>query len=135
MGKREYVLDGSAFSTLEEFAHYFSKTVLDGHEWRGNLDAFNDILRGGFGTPDEGFVLRWKNHDLSRERLGHQETARRLERLLTTCHPSNVPGIQRRLSLAESGVGPTLFDEIVEIVRNHGPGGKGSRDAVDLVLE
>jgi hypothetical protein len=34
----------------------------------------NDILRGGFGTPDDGFTLRWKNHDISRQRLGYRET-------------------------------------------------------------
>ena len=43
---KTYEIDGEHFSTLEAF-----------YEGR-NLDAFNDILRGGFGTPDEGFVLR-----------------------------------------------------------------------------
>jgi hypothetical protein len=50
--KVHYTIDGKAFSTIEEFAKYFSATVLRDHTWRGNLDAFNDILRGGFGTPD-----------------------------------------------------------------------------------
>ncbi len=68
--KRRYVLDGSRFATLGEFARYFSETVLEGYQWRGNLDAFNDILRGGFGTPEGGFVLVWRNHDRSRRALG-----------------------------------------------------------------
>ena len=38
--------------------------------WGRNLDAFNDVLRGGFGTPEGGFTLRWKNHATSRRRLG-----------------------------------------------------------------
>jgi len=55
---------------MDEFAKHFSQRVLREHRWRGNLDAFNDILRGGFGTPDEGFVLVWRDHLTSREHLG-----------------------------------------------------------------
>jgi hypothetical protein len=68
--KARYILDARAFSTMEEFAKYFSTTVLRDHTWRGSLDAFNDILRGGFGTPEGGFVLVWRDHVMSRERLG-----------------------------------------------------------------
>jgi RNAse (barnase) inhibitor barstar len=70
--KVHYVIAGGAFSTIEDFADYFSKTVLRDHVWRGNLNAFNDILRGGFGTPEEGFVLVWRDHETSRERLGSE---------------------------------------------------------------
>jgi hypothetical protein len=31
-------------------------------------------------------------------------------------------------------LGPTLFDEIVEIIREHGPGGRESEDGVVLEL-
>jgi hypothetical protein len=70
--KRRYVLDGSAFSSYEEFAPYFSALVLEDWQWNGNLDAFNDILRGGFGTPEDGFVLVWRDHCRSIESLGRQ---------------------------------------------------------------
>jgi hypothetical protein len=68
--KRHYVLDGSAFPDYEEFVRYFSAVVLTDWQWNGNLNAFNDILRGGFGTPKEGFVLVWRNHHRSIECLG-----------------------------------------------------------------
>jgi RNAse (barnase) inhibitor barstar len=68
--KPQFTIDGIEFSTLDEFAKLFSSRILRIHEWHGNLDAFNDILRGGFGTPEEGFVLIWKNHKASRRRLG-----------------------------------------------------------------
>jgi len=29
--------------------------LLRDYTWRRNLDAFNDILGGGFGTPDNGW--------------------------------------------------------------------------------
>jgi RNAse (barnase) inhibitor barstar len=133
--KRRYTIDGGNFSTLEEFARHFSAVVLEQHEWRGNLDSFNDILRGGFGTPDEGFVLVWRNHHRSKQCLGHIEAARRFELMLTTCHPSNIPAVQRQLSDARLGKGPTLFDELIEVIRIHGPGGRESVDGVELVFE
>ena len=84
------VIDGAVFSDFEGFAREFSR-LLDDHVWRGNLDAFNDILRGGFGTPEGGWVLRWLNSDVSRVVLGHQAMIEWLEDVLLTCHPSNRP--------------------------------------------
>lgn len=63
------VVDGSAFDDLDGFARQFS-AHLSAWEWHGNLDAFNDMLRGGFGTPEHGFVLRWTESERSRDRLG-----------------------------------------------------------------
>jgi hypothetical protein len=31
--------------------------------------AFNDILRGGFGTPEDGFKLVWRNSGSARQQL------------------------------------------------------------------
>jgi RNAse (barnase) inhibitor barstar len=127
------VIDGADFSDFDGFAREFSKLLCD-YTWRGNLDAFNDILRGGFGTPDDGWVLRWLNSEWSRAALGHEAAVRRLEDILRTCHPSNRTSIRTRISDARRGTGPTLFDEIVEIIRHHGPGGDESADGVVLEL-
>ncbi|MFT3913434.1 MAG: barstar family protein [Anaeromyxobacteraceae bacterium] len=94
------VLDGSAFDDLQGFAREVSTSLLGGHHpFHGKLDAFNDILRGGFGTPEGGFVLRWKDSARSRAALG-----------------------------------PGLFDTLVEIIRDHGPGGAEAEDGVLLEL-
>jgi len=127
------VVDGSRFDDLDGFAREFSR-LLSGYTWRGNLDALNDVLRGGFGTPDGGWVLRWVGSETSRAALGYPETARRLERLLPGVDPSNRAAFTARLDAARRGEGPTLFDEIVAIVREHGPGGRESGDAVLLEL-
>jgi RNAse (barnase) inhibitor barstar len=92
------VIDGARFADLDGFAREFSRLLRD-YTWRGNLDAFNDILRGGFGTPENGWVLRWLNSERSRNALG-----------------------------------PTLFDQLVDIIRDHGPGGAQWRDGVVLEL-
>ncbi|OXM54897.1 barstar family protein [Amycolatopsis alba] len=126
-------IDGSRFSDFDGFAREFSRLLSD-YTWRGNLDAFNDLLRGGYGTPETGWVLRWLHSEPSRSALGHAETIRRLERLVLTCHPSNRPDFQARIDSARRGEGPTLFDEIVSIIRVHGAGGREAEDGIVLEL-
>ncbi len=126
-------IDGALFETLEEFFLHFG-TRAGCTPWGTNLDAFNDVLRGGFGTPEGGFILRWKGHILSQKRLGHVETARVLERRLATCHPTNVPQVGLDLTSALKGEGPTVFEWLVEIIRDHGPHGSESEDGVILEL-
>lgn len=132
---RCYFIDGEEFSTLEEFASHFSRQVLGGYDWKGNLDALNDILRGGFGTPEEGFQLNWRNSERSRELLGYKETVRQLELRLSTCHQTNRGSVSAQLQEARHGRGATVFDWLVEIIRQHGPTGDESEDKVHLVLQ
>jgi uncharacterized protein (TIGR02996 family) len=135
MAKPVYEIDGRDFSTFEEFCEVVSRVLIPGAAWGHNLDAFNDILRGGFGTPKGGFVLRWKNSAVSRERLGYPETLRQVELRLARqgTDPRDVVGGD--LERARQGVGPTVFDELVEIIRVHGAGSWEEEDGVDLILE
>jgi RNAse (barnase) inhibitor barstar len=133
--KPTYVIDGTRFSTLEEFYDEVSRVLIPGHSWGENLDAFNDILRGGFDTPPEGFVLLWQNSDLSRQRLGYPETVRQLRLRLERCHPTARQLVRKKLRDAETNTGPTVFDWLVEILQVHGPGGSESQDRVQLLLE
>src|SRR5207248_1532251 len=130
-----YEIDSDRFSTLEGFFGEVSRVLIPEATWGHNLDAFNDILRGGFGTPEDGFTIRWKNHALSRERLGYPETVRQLEIRLQHCHSSNRAHVARQLDQARAGNGPTVFDWLVEIIRDHGPGGQQEQDCVELKLE
>lgn len=127
-------IDGQNFHTLEEFFCEFDRVALGNAGWGHNLDAFNDVLRGGFGTPDGGFVLRWKNSSLSRQRLGYDETIRQLKMRLSSCHPSNRQAIATELEMAKRYQGPTTFDWLVEIISIHGDGGEESEDGVVLEL-
>ncbi len=117
--KKVYVVDGSRFTTLAETATEFTRVLGLTMPWDGNLDAFNDFLRGGFGTPDEGFILTWQHSDISRRRLGYRETLHWLEERVRYCHPSNVAHFQERIAAARRQEGETLFDTLVAIVRDH----------------
>jgi RNAse (barnase) inhibitor barstar len=133
--KKNYEIDGLEFATLEQFYEVVSRVLIPGAEWGHNLDAFNDILRGGFGTPEGGFILRWKNSAVSRERLGYDETLRQLNRRLTRCHPSNRQSVGMDVERARECVGPTVFDWLVEIIEVHCAGGEEQADGVELVLD
>jgi hypothetical protein len=132
--KKVYEIDGTVFSTLDGFYGEVGRKVIPDVPWGVNLDAFNDILRGGFGTPEGGFVLRWKNSDMSRIRLGYEETVRQLEIRLERCHPSNRTAVATELDRAKNRTGPTVFDWLVEIIKDHCPGGRKSEDGVELEL-
>ncbi len=134
--KRRYILDGARFSTLEGFLEEISHLLIPDESWivRG-LNGFNDILRGGFGTPEEGFVIYWKNSNLSRQNLGYEETARQLRQGLEKCHAADRDGVAASLRDAENHTGPTVFDWLVEIIQDHGPGGDESEDGVELELK
>jgi RNAse (barnase) inhibitor barstar len=127
-------IDGARFDNLEGFWDEVSRQLIPGAEWGRNLDAFNDILRGGFGTPEGAFVLRWTNSQQSRVALGYEETVRWLERKVERCHPDNVPAVRADLEAAHAGRGSTLFDILVEIIQDHGAGGDEAEDCVELHL-
>lgn len=116
--KPVFVLDGSRFDDLPGFWDELERVLIPGVRWGRNLDAFNDVLRGGFGTPERGFTLRWEHARRSRELLGHAATAKWLEERLPHVHPSNRAEFARRLGHAKAGRGETLFETLVEIVES-----------------
>ncbi|MGF1429200.1 barstar family protein [Kitasatospora sp. LaBMicrA B282] len=119
-----YLLDGTRIRTLEDFWRVIGEAVNGPGGYFGrNLDAFADCLSGGFGQPDDGdYVIEWRDHQVSREHLGHPETARQLELRLARCHPTNRPAVAAELAAARAGRGPTVFDWLLEIFEDRAPG-------------
>ena len=134
MQKREYQIDGCQFSDLQGFFDQISQILIPGADWGRNLDAFNDILRGGFGTPEDGFVLVWTNSEESKKRLGYAETVTQLERRLERCHRTNREGVAEDLDRAKRNEGNTVFDWLVEIIVVHCKGGEEEEDGVEFRL-
>lgn len=134
MDKPVVTIDGARFTTLEGFYDEFEHQALKGAKWGRNLDAFNDVLRGGLRTPQGGFVLVWQHHAMSRRRLGYAETARQLRRMLATCDPHNVKAVRQEVALALSRRGSTVYDWLLDIIRSHGTGGPEAADGIELLL-
>lgn len=66
--KKTFILKGEKIKSLDSFYDEAQEVLCGG--WKGfgrNLDALNDILRGGFGAFDcnEEIVVIWKNFHLS----------------------------------------------------------------------
>ena len=134
MPKPVIEIDGSRFKTLDDFWEEISACLIPGARWGRNFDAFNDILRGGFGTPEGGFRLKWLNFQISRRNLSYPETIGWLENKAQSCHQSNILSVKRDIEAARRGEGQTIAEIIIDIIRNHGPGGTEEEDGVELEL-
>ena len=118
MGSVVYEIDGRSFVDFAGFIEEFNRVFVRQFDstWNGNLDAFNDYL---FWPDQHPYLLVWRHSDLSRQRLGHEEMAKWLEERVRHCHLLNVPEIQRRLGAACRVEGETMFDLLVEIIRDN----------------
>lgn len=123
MDTKILVINGDNFSDPESFYDEIDKVLtkdLDrktGH----SLDAFYDLLRGGFGVfeYDEPIMLIWKNTSKSKIDLGPVTTKKYYEQRILGCHKSNIPSFQEKITELASGRGQTLFDILCEIIEEH----------------
>ncbi len=69
-----FEIDGNNFSDKEGFYCEIDRILTINLTWKTghNLDAYNDLLRGGFGAHEYGepIVLRWLNFNKSKQELG-----------------------------------------------------------------
>jgi len=119
---KEFTIDGSNFSDLNGFYEEVGKKLTKGGWKTGrNLDAFNDILRGGFGMfePGESVTIIWKNAAKSQRELDHVQAAQYLNSMLERCHPQNERRIMAKIKDAKAGTGPALFDMLKSVFTAH----------------
>jgi RNAse (barnase) inhibitor barstar len=74
--KQTIIINGNCFSDLETFYDEIDKSFTKNLDWQTghNLNAFNDLLRGGFGVYeyDEPIKLIWCNFSKSYNCLGKE---------------------------------------------------------------
>lgn len=120
--RKKLYFDADRFSSLKQFYDEVENVLTKGLDWKigRNLDAFEDLLRGGFGTFKYGepIELIWKHSEKSKKDLGWPATVRYLEAKLKTCHPTNRQAVKKDLVLAKSGKGETLFEILLDILRS-----------------
>src|ERR1700704_5060898 len=123
MQKKTIIINGANLSSLDSFYDEVEKNFTQGLDWKigRNLDAFNDVLRGGFGVYDseDQIKLIWVNTIKSKLDLWFGETVKYLEKKLKTCHPANRESVKVDLELARQQRGATLFEIIVEMIKEH----------------
>ncbi len=86
-----------------------------------SLDAFNDLLSGGFGEikGNEPVDLIWINQSRSREVLGYEVTRAYYAAKLEPGSPFNKTLFTEKLRALECGEGQTYFEIILEIIAEH----------------
>ena len=81
-----FLLDGNRFSDMEGFYDEIDRLLTKNLQWKTghNLNAFDDLLRGGFGVHEyvEPITIRWMNYDKSKKELGAETVLMLLETML-----------------------------------------------------
>jgi RNAse (barnase) inhibitor barstar len=117
------VIKGDNFSDPESFYDEIDRILTKDLNWKTghNLDAFNDLLRGGFGVFEYGEQIKliWKNTSKSKLDLGSDATKYYYEQRILSCHKSNIPIFKEMINEIEAGKGQTLFDILCEIILEH----------------
>jgi RNAse (barnase) inhibitor barstar len=84
--KQLIIIDGNHFDNIKSFYKEIDRVLTKGLKWETghNLNAFNDLLRGGFGVYEyeEDVEIKWINFSRSRNKLG-QEMANILVEILS----------------------------------------------------
>lgn len=66
-------INGNKFSNLNGFYREVERKMTFGLNWKigRNLDAFNDVLRGGFGVQEvgESYIIKWHRSEKSKSEL------------------------------------------------------------------
>lgn len=122
MNRKTLVLDGNRFGDVAGFYEEVERVFTKNLDWKPahNLDAFNDLLYGGFGVYEsrEQIILRWKNSAKSAADLGFETTRKYYEYRFALGFP-NPAHWQKLLQELLAGKGQTLFELIGAIVKDH----------------
>ena len=117
---KKVIIDGKNFNNEDEFYSEIDKLITRNLNWKTghNLDAFADLLCGGFGFHEYGeqLFITWINASKSKIDLGYDATIEHWENILKRCHPLNIEHVESLIKDARNHAGQTLFDIIVSII-------------------
>ncbi|KKC37265.1 ribonuclease inhibitor [Devosia epidermidihirudinis] len=116
-------IDGGAIDDIGSFYAEINRVFMVGVDWQlgESLDAFNDLLYGGFGAIEgnEAIDLVWTEFERSRDRLGRDVTRRFLSAKLSHPDRFDTARIERDLAALDAGEGQTYFEILLEIIGDH----------------
>ncbi|GEP92664.1 barstar family protein [Chitinophaga terrae (ex Kim and Jung 2007)] len=123
MMEKHFIIDGDNIHDIPSFYAEINRVFMQGEDWKlGNsLDAFNDLLYGGFGALQgcDKVKLVWKHTEKSKAALGVETTRKYYEEKLRPESPFNKDHFRKKLAALEVGKGETYFDILMEIIREH----------------
>lgn len=108
--RRTITIDGTNFLNIDEFYDEIDQLLTKNLTWKTghNMDAFHDLLRGGFGVHEygEGIEFYWVHAEKSRQDFGYEATASYWERIHQRCHPANREIVRQKTETAKALEGP-----------------------------
>lgn len=120
---KQIIINGHFIHDIASFYEEINRVFMTNENWKlGNsLDAFNDLLYGGFGAikNNETVDLIWLDMEKSRQALGYETTRAYYEDKLKPDSSFNKILFQEKLNALESGTGETYFDVLMEIISEH----------------
>ncbi len=116
-------IDGTAINDIASFYEEINRVFMVGESWQigQSLDAFNDLLFGGYGALQgaQSVDLVWHHMAHSRSALGYQTTRDYYLEKLKPDSPYNKNLFADKLLALESGQGETYFDTILAVLAEH----------------
>lgn len=121
--EKQIYIDGDRISDIPSFYEEINRVFMAGEDWKlGNsLDAFNDLLYGGFGLIEgkEAVTLVWQNMEKTRNDLGYEVTRQYYEEKFLAHSAFNKDYFREKLNALNNGTGQTYFDMLMEIIADH----------------
>lgn len=116
-------IEGGNIHDIPSFYDEINRVFMAGEGWTlgQSLDAFSDLLYGGFGAikGNEPVTLVWTQFEKNRADLGHELTREFLRNKLSQPDRYDVARIGRELEDLEAGRGPTYFEILLQIIGEH----------------
>lgn len=116
-------IDGNKVKDIPSFYEVLNDLVMKEEDWKlgQSLDAFDDMLYGGYGilAGYDVLELEWSNMEVSREKLGVATTLKYYQDKLGSDLPHNKEYFRQKLEVLKRGEGQTYFDIILEIIQEH----------------
>lgn len=117
------LINGENIFDIETFYQEINRVFMHNETWEigESLDAFNDLLYGGFGEikGKESIELIWKNFEENKKALGLEVTLNFYKAKLKSPEIFNSKFIQEKIEDLHSGNGQTYFEIILEIIAEH----------------
>ena len=120
---KELILDGSRIHDIPSFYDEVNHVFMQGADFTlgPSLDAFNDLLHGGYGAirGNEPICLKWLHFEKNKEDLGVAATIAFYRAKLEQPETFNSEWARRKLRELERGEGQTYMDILLEIIGEH----------------
>lgn len=117
------VIEGANFHDIPGFYTEINRVFMADESWQlgPSLDAFNDLLHGGFGAMRGGgpVTLIWRDFDKSRADLGLAATRDYLTAKIARPDLFNAARFQADLDALNAGTGQSYFQILLEIIAGH----------------